>query len=125
MKLSAIIALLASTATASVLPRGGDNGQAQQGNSGWGLSLPNAFSSIPGYPLGSGLCLSDSQANFIANAFKTILTNPDRQAAAKLAGSFIADGYVEESDSINFLAGYPVCITLPQSIPSTPPNNSR
>ena len=68
----------------------------------------NPFSPIPGYPMGNGLCLTDQQAQFIVNAFETILVAPNRQVANTTAQTLIADGYVEESDSINFLAGYPV-----------------
>jgi hypothetical protein len=77
------------------------------------FGLPNPLSPIPGYPLGNPFCLSDQQAQFIVKQFHDILTNPNRQAAGQQAQSVIADGYVEESDSINFLAGYPVSTSLP------------
>lgn len=93
MKFSTVTAVLATagTAFAGLLPNQG-----------------NPFSPIPNYPIGNGLCLTDQQAQFIVNAFKTVLTSQDRNAAKTLANALIADGYVEESDSINFLAGYPV-----------------
>ncbi len=66
------------------------------------------FSPIPGYPFGNGLCLTDQQAQFLANQFKTVLTNSDRNAAKTLAGVLVSSNYVETSDSINILAGFPV-----------------
>lgn len=95
MKFTSTIAALATigSAVAGLIP----NGQ-----------LKNPFSPIPGYPIGNGLCLTDQQAQFIVNAFKTILTAQDRQVANATAQTLIADGYVEESDSINILAGYPL-----------------
>lgn len=53
-------------------------------------------------------CLNDYQATYLVEQFKSILTNPDRQAANQTAQTVIADDYVEVSDSINSLAGYPV-----------------
>lgn len=74
------------------------------------LGLLSIFSQdkVPGYPLGNGFCLSDQQAAFIVKTFKSILTNPDRKGAIATANIIIADKYVETSDSINVLAGYPV-----------------
>ena len=75
------------------------------------FAKPTFFSngkSVPGYPWGWGNCLNDQQAAFIVKQFKSILTNPDRQAAVKIANDMLADNYVETSDSINVLAGYPV-----------------
>ncbi|KAK3311957.1 hypothetical protein B0H66DRAFT_538905 [Apodospora peruviana] len=63
---------------------------------------------VPGYPVDLGACLCDKQANFIVDKFKSILTNPDRTAAKTTAETLIAESYVEESDSINILAGYPL-----------------
>ena len=37
-----------------------------------------------------------------------MLTNPNRNAVSTTAQTLIADGYVETSDSINILAGYPI-----------------
>jgi len=53
-------------------------------------------------------CLTDDQAYSLVQQFKSILTNPDRSAANATAQVVIADGYVETSDSINSLAGYPL-----------------
>ncbi|KAK4212149.1 hypothetical protein QBC37DRAFT_197618 [Rhypophila decipiens] len=62
---------------------------------------------VSGYPVSIlGVCLEDKQANFIVEKFKSILTNPDRSAAKATAEALIAQVYVEESDSINILAGY-------------------
>ncbi|KAM7185511.1 hypothetical protein V8F20_011767 [Naviculisporaceae sp. PSN 640] len=62
---------------------------------------------VAGYPVSIlGVCLEDKQADFIVEKFRSILTNPDRKAAKKTAEELIADVYVEESDSINILAGY-------------------
>lgn len=74
---------------------------------------------VPGYPSSVvGLaCLDDSQASFIVDKFRSILTNPDREAAGKTAQDLIAETYLEESDSINILAGYPVCPNHPISLP--------
>lgn len=63
---------------------------------------------VPGYPWGIPYCLSDSQAAFVVKQFKSILTNPDRKAAIATANVMLSDNYVETSDSINVLAGYPV-----------------
>ena len=77
----------------------------------------NLLSPIRGYPFGNGFCLSDSQANFLAEQFKSVLTNPNRQAANTLATVLVASNYVETSDSINLLAGFPVS-NAPMHIPS-------
>jgi len=71
-------------------------------------SFQNPFSPIPNYPLGNGFCLTDSQANFIAAQFQSILTNPNRQGANVTAQTLVTTNYVETSDSINTLAGYPL-----------------
>lgn len=63
---------------------------------------------VPGYPYGLPQCMSDAQAAFIVKTFKSILMNPNRAAAVTTGSSLIADNYVETSDSINVLAGYPV-----------------
>lgn len=67
---------------------------------------------LQGYPWGFGPCLNDAQTAWIVANFKSILTNPDRNAAAKTAGKLLDDNYVETSDSINVLAGQPVSLTL-------------
>lgn len=68
---------------------------------GWGSPIPN-------YPWGNGVCLTDQQATFIVNAYMNILTNPNRQAANATAQTLVTNNYVETSDSINMLAGYPL-----------------
>ncbi|KIY02338.1 uncharacterized protein Z520_02476 [Fonsecaea multimorphosa CBS 102226] len=50
-------------------------------------------------------CLSDAQATNIVSAWKTILTSPDRTSEGATAQTLIADEYLENSDSINSLAG--------------------
>lgn len=72
----------------------------------------NPFSPVPNYPLGNGVCLTDAQANFLAEQFRQTLALVDRNAAAKLANVLFADSYTETSDSINILAGYPVSLIL-------------
>lgn len=62
---------------------------------------------VPGYPFGFPGCLSDQQAAFVVKQYKSILTNPDRKAAATTAQTLVDNNYVETSDSINVLAGYP------------------
>ena len=62
--------------------------------------------------------MTDDMAYSVYNGFMDILTNPDRQAANATAQALIADAYVEESDSINSLAGFPVRPTI-VSIPVT------
>lgn len=76
-------------------------------NPNWQNS-PLGKSPISGYPMGNGLCLTDAQAKFLAGQFKSVLTNPDRQAANVTATALVADSYVETSDSINILAGFPL-----------------
>lgn len=53
-------------------------------------------------------CLSNAQATSIVEAFKTILTDPDRSVVNATAQALIADEFMETSDSINSLAGLPV-----------------
>lgn len=72
-------------------------------------SISNPWSPIPGYPLGIPFCLSDAQAKFLVNTFSTMLSNTDRSATNMTAQMLIADGFTETSDSINILAGFPVC----------------
>lgn len=67
---------------------------------------------LQGYPYGWGPCLSDGQAAWIVSNFKSILTNPDRNASAQTATKLLDNSYVETSDSINVLAGYPVSSIL-------------
>lgn len=96
---TSLLTLLATT-TATILPRGGHgNG----GGDDWSSKSP-----VPGYPRGNSHCLSDQQATFLVNTFKGMLTNTDRNGANKTAQILLAEGFVEESDSINILAGYPV-----------------
>ena len=58
-------------------------------------------------------CLSDEQAKSIVDAFKKILTSPDRSVAKSTADQIIADEFLETSDSVNSLNGLPVSISLP------------
>jgi hypothetical protein len=73
----------------------------------------NPFSPIPNYPLGNGLCLSDQQATFLVNTFVGALANSNRNATNATMQALLASNYAEESDSINILAGYPVCPQCP------------
>lgn len=77
-------------------------------------NIPNPFSPIPGYPWGYGNCLNDQQASFIVEQFRLILASPNRQTANTIAQTLIANNYVESSDSINILAGYPVGLSIRQ-----------
>lgn len=70
--------------------------------------LKDGSGRLQGYPFGWGSCLSDAQAAWIIQNFKSILTNPDRNAAAQTANKLLDNSYVETSDSINVLAGDPV-----------------
>lgn len=72
------------------------------------LGLINGI--LSGFPLGNGNCLNDQQATYIVNQFKSILTNPNRKAAATTANALLDAGYTETSDSINVLDGTPVSI---------------
>ena len=74
------------------------------------LGIQNPLSPIPGYPIGTS-CLSDSQANFLAEQFRQVLANTDRKAANATAQVLLANTYTESSDSINILAGNPVRLT--------------
>lgn len=53
-------------------------------------------------------CLSDEQAKWIVDSFKTILTHPDRSVAKSTAVEVIADEFLETSDSVNSLNDIPV-----------------
>ncbi len=75
-------------------------------------SIFNQNKQVQGYPWGLGSCISDAQAQFIVKTFKSILTNPDRIAAAKTAAMLLDDNYVEISDSINVLDNKPVSPSL-------------
>ena len=68
-------------------------------------------SPLKGYPWGNGFCLTDSQAQFLAEQFRQVLTLQDRKASVALAGQLVTDNYVESSDSIAILAGTPVSIS--------------
>ena len=72
-------------------------------------SIPNPWSPIPGYPMGNTVCLSDAQANFLVQTFSTMLSNPDRSKTQSMANVLLDNSYTESSDSINQLAGFPVC----------------
>ncbi|KAK5097044.1 hypothetical protein LTS08_007064 [Lithohypha guttulata] len=64
-------------------------------------------STVPGYPWGLGSCLTRQQATWIVQQFKSVITNPNRDAAVKLASVLLDDSFSETSDSINVLAGHP------------------
>jgi hypothetical protein len=53
-------------------------------------------------------CLTDAAATSLAEAFSSMLTNPDRSAANATGQAIIADGYNETSDSILSLEHEPV-----------------
>lgn len=95
MRFLSLIALAASAAT-SVLafPYNG--------------TASNRFSPIPGYPLGNGFCLTDSQAKFLVSTFSGALANTNRNATNATMQVLLASNWIEQSDSINILAGYPV-----------------
>lgn len=77
-------------------------------------------STVPGYPWGLGSCLTRQQATWIVQQFKSVITNPNRDAAVKLASVLLDDSFSETSDSINVLAGHPVSISfLPFPVPPT------
>jgi hypothetical protein len=50
-------------------------------------------------------CMSDAQANVIAGAFKSMLTNPNRLEVQALAGDLLADEFMGQSVSVNSIAG--------------------
>ncbi|KIW70331.1 hypothetical protein PV04_02610 [Phialophora macrospora] len=75
------------------------------------ITLPAVTVTVtPTLPLTSsvlsvGACLSDTQATSIVSIWKTILTDPDRNAAGSTAQRLITDEFLGTSDSINSLAG--------------------
>lgn len=75
-------------------------------------TITNPFSPIPGYPLGNGICLTDQQATFLVNTFVGALANSNRAATNTTMLALLANNYAEQSDSINILAGYPVCLPI-------------
>ena len=95
MRLSSLIAMAASAAGVLASPVFN--------------SSTNPFSPIPGYPFGNGFCLTDKQANFLVSTFAGALENTNRQATNATMQVLLANNWVEQSDSINTLAGYPVC----------------
>ena len=68
-----------------------------------GFGFPGGFEGRP-----SKTCLYPAAATSLVSSFKSVLTNPDRQAANATAQIIIADNFTETSDSIDTLAGYPV-----------------
>ena len=82
-------------------------------------TVSNPFSPIPGYPLGNGICLTDQQSQFLVKTFVSALANTNRAATNATLQALLASNYAEESDSINTLAGYPVCV--PSLTISCPP----
>ncbi|KPI39672.1 uncharacterized protein AB675_3500 [Cyphellophora attinorum] len=95
--LTTLLLALTSTAIASALPPHSDE--------------TNSYPS-PKYPSPPNKdhhnCLTTEQATSIVATFSSFLTNPNRTATAEIAQALLAEGYVEESDSINYLAGYPL-----------------
>ena len=68
-----------------------------------------------------GSCLTQGQAQYLVDQFKIILGSANKTEVVEVATAVIADGYVETSDSINSLAGYPVSFLL-MLAPATPRN---
>ena len=62
------------------------------------------------HPRPTSTCLTDAAATSLAEAFSSMLTNPDRSAANATGQAIIADGYSETSDSILSLEHEPVSI---------------
>jgi hypothetical protein len=56
-------------------------------------------------PMSTGTCMTDAQANNVVAAWKSILTSTDRNAAAKTAGTVIAEEFLIDSDSMNSIDG--------------------
>ena len=92
MKFLSILAPLALASTAVALPNWRD----------WNGAGPVCPEST---------CLTQADAEDIANKFASVLNHPDVNAANATAQALIADGFFEKSDSINMLAGHPVCYT--------------
>jgi hypothetical protein len=57
-------------------------------------------------------CLSSAQATNIVNTFSSFLTAPQAPDFASKANTLLADDFKDNSDSINFLAGYPVSLPV-------------
>ncbi|KIW78127.1 hypothetical protein Z517_07960 [Fonsecaea pedrosoi CBS 271.37] len=53
-------------------------------------------------------CVSSAQATNIVNTFASFLTAPQAPDFAAKANALLADNFTDTSDSINFLAGYPL-----------------
>lgn len=64
------------------------------------LALPGWGNTVPGYPWGFGFCLSDQQANWVVQQYKSILMNNNRAAAVQTASQLVDNNYQETSDSI-------------------------
>ena len=62
------------------------------------------------HPRPTSTCLTDAAATSLAEAFSSMLTNPDRSAANATGQAIIAEGYSETSDSILALEHEPVSI---------------
>jgi len=60
------------------------------------------------HPRPTSTCLTDAAATSLAEAFSSMLTNPDRSAANATGQAIIADGYSETSDSILSLEHEPL-----------------
>ena len=68
------------------------------------------------HPSPTSTCLTDAAATSLADAFQSMLTNPDRQAANATGQAILADGFNETSDSILSLEHFPVSAV---GLPST------
>jgi hypothetical protein len=82
------------------------------------------------HPRPTSTCLTDAAATSLAEAFSSMLTNPDRSAANATGQAIIADGYSETSDSILSLEHEPVgtaiyllCDALAKSPSSSAPSH--
>jgi hypothetical protein len=93
MKLFSILAPLALASTVAAAP-------------GWG----DWHGGKPSCPTDN--CLTQADADDIVSKFMSVLDHPDVSAANATAQALIADGFFEKSDSINMLAGHPVCQQL-------------
>lgn len=94
MKFLSILATLALASTAVALPKLGANWR------DWHGADPKCPESN---------CLTQIDADAIVSKFISILDHRDVATANATAQGLIADGFFEESDSINMLAGHPVC----------------
>ena len=73
------------------------------------LALVSAAVALPAWNDWNGNCVTQAEADDIVNKFASILAHSNVNAANATAQALIADGFFEKSDSINLLAGFPVC----------------